>query len=477
MKFSKYMDGQTISAYTKDNVLFEGTVRSNKGIKIIYNADGKWANLAELKSIRQTGHILNEEAEDEYNQELQKFTDYYDNAFDSDKVSKAADDIKDKIVKQYSDASDSNVVRTNKDNFDKDCLGVINKAQAEAQINAGNTTPDAAIEKLKKDNATDSAALAESLINSPIIQKAIIKEAKIAKDEDLNEDALEDGDIETEADYQQPEENFGLDDKRKKALDACDQMLDDGQLDKDQIIDCLVTDYEISNDEAKDMYDSMTDTDIYDTDWNNKDLTITADDNYDKVSDDVDSEIEGFLDDIAADKELDYSTSAVAEAIGKKLNLDGKAYFDECKSSPDAILKMAEDVKKSRLQEMSVKTLAAAIGRWADNSGLSRNPNDMNARKEVANKVAITLQSGGGTEGLIDDNATRVSITDFIEKTLTAAANNAKLGNARAIYNVLNDPKFKDQITRNVLAAAGASRSSVDNNTANATYYGRALAR
>ena len=245
--FSKYMEGQQVSAYDKNDNIIDGVVRIKEGKKYILSDDSKVYLMTEMKKIKQVGRRLNEEAEAAYADSLKQFSDYYQNTFDTEKVEKANDDVKEKIINQYADNSDDSAVKANKEAFIKDALTTMNTAAAAEQIEAGNSTVDVEIEKLKKEQ--DDGELQESLFDNRKIQKAILREMEVEKQEG--------------AEYLQPRDEYGLrSDLRADAVDYCTMMIDRG-VNKDTIIQDLQLEYEISKDEAEKMYNDIA----VDVDW------------------------------------------------------------------------------------------------------------------------------------------------------------------------------------------------------------------
>jgi hypothetical protein len=60
MKFSRFIDGQEVSAYTQNDKPYTGRVyKNNEGIKVVVDEDGKWIKLTELKAVKQVGRKLN----------------------------------------------------------------------------------------------------------------------------------------------------------------------------------------------------------------------------------------------------------------------------------------------------------------------------------------------------------------------------------------------------------------------------------
>lgn len=82
-------------------------------------------------------------------EELSKFKDYFDNTFDAEKVEKASDEEKDKIVNSFVDASNNSSIKTDKE-FKDQCKSAMTAAGIEDQIEKGNTNNDEALKKFMK---------------------------------------------------------------------------------------------------------------------------------------------------------------------------------------------------------------------------------------------------------------------------------------------------------------------------------------
>lgn len=322
--FSKYMEGQQVSAYDKNDNIIDGVVRIKEGKKYILSDDSKVYLMTEMKKIKQVGRRLNEEAEAAYADSLKQFSDYYQNTFDTEKVEKANDDVKEKIIAQYADNSDDSAVKSNKEAFIKDALTTMNTAAAEEQIEAGNSTVDVEIEKLKKEQ--DDGELQESLFDNRKIQKAILREMEIEKQEG--------------AEYIQPRSDYGLsEDNRADAVDYCTMMIDRG-VNKDTIIQDLQLEYEISKDEAEKMYSDIA----VDIDWES-----TGNDDANESSTDVNDEIEDKFEEVlnSIPKEL-AGSKAVVHYLAEAFNLDADKALKETNNIGDAVMNLFEQAKANK---------------------------------------------------------------------------------------------------------------------------------
>lgn len=322
--FSKYMEGQQVSAYDKNDNIIDGVVRIKEGKKYILSDDSKVYLMTEMKKIKQVGRRLNEEAEAAYADSLKQFSDYYQNTFDTEKVEKANDDVKEKIIAQYADNSDDSAVKSNKEAFIKDALTTMNTAAAEEQIEAGNSTVDVEIEKLKKEQ--DDGELQESLFDNRKIQKAILREMEIEKQEG--------------AEYIQPRSDYGLsEDNRADAVDYCTMMIDRG-VNKDTIIQDLQLEYEISKDEAEKMYSDIA----VDIDWES-----TGNNEANESSTDMNDEIEDKFEEVlnSIPKEL-AGSKAVVHYLAEAFNLDADKALKETNNIGDAVMNLFEQAKANK---------------------------------------------------------------------------------------------------------------------------------
>ena len=322
--FSKYMEGQQVSAYDKNDNIIDGVVRIKEGKKYILSDDSKVYLMTEMKKIKQVGRRLNEEAEAAYADSLKQFSDYYQNTFDTEKVEKANDDVKEKIIAQYADNSDDSAVKSNKETFIKDALTTMNTAAAEERIEAGNSTADVEIEKLKKEQ--DDGELNESLFDNRKIQKAILREMEIEKQEG--------------AEYLQPRSDYGLgEDNRADAIDYCTMMIDRG-VNKDTIIQDLQLEYEVSKDEAEKMYNDIA----VDIDWD-----CTECNNSNESSTDMNDEIEDKFEEVlnSIPKEL-AGSKAVVHYLAEAFNLDAEKALKETNNIGDAVMNLFEQAKANK---------------------------------------------------------------------------------------------------------------------------------
>lgn len=316
MTFPKYIDGQQISAYTNKDKIFEGYVHTKEGIKYAVNDNGKSVRLSELQKVKRVGKLLKEEAEKDWEEQLQKFTDYYNNTFDTEKVSKANDNVKDKIIDEYIGSADDVNVSQHADDFKKDAISRMNQAAAQDQIDKGNTTVDQEIEKLKKENDSDNE-LNESYFSNTDIQSAIIREDK--------ENMI------------RVQENKLVD----QAYDTCEEMVESGAS-EEEIVDYLVCELGMEQEDAKEMAACVSDSRIIA--WE----SVKGPSEYEKISEEVDNEFEKALTELNSIDNL--VTKHIVEILAEKFNADGKKALEETDNIPDAVLNLVEQVKQARLK-------------------------------------------------------------------------------------------------------------------------------
>lgn len=314
MTFPKYIDGQQISAYTKNDEIFDGYIHTKEGIKYAMDDNGKSVKLSELQKVKRTGKLLKEEAEADWEEQLNKFKSYYDDTFDAEKVEKANDAVKDKIVDSYisTAASDNTNVAQHKDEFKKDALQKMSTAAAQEQIDKGNTTVDNEIEKLKKDQS--SSGLEESLFSNDSIQAALLEENK-----------------------NHIKENKIID----KAYDICEDMMTEGKSDG-EIVDYLINELGIEKSDAQEIAAFANDDRTLA--WESK----TEPSEYDRISEQVDDEFLKALEEMNSLDSL--VTKHIVEKLAERFGADSRKALEETDSVPDAVLNLAEQVKQIRMK-------------------------------------------------------------------------------------------------------------------------------
>lgn len=335
---SKYQEGQGISAYTKNDEIFEGYVKSHNGIKFAVNDDRKAVKLSELKHIKRVGRLIKEDIE-------QKISDIL-GEYDLAKITAAKDE--DKVSKALADnlrAIDSDAQKADVEELQSTIKSKIVGQSLQQEVDNGNIKQDDALEQYKKETSDDDdSSLSESiniknippekLFNNKKIQERILQEIEVAPAEDAN--------------YLQPITNYGLSiDHREDATEDCMDMIASGEP-KEKIIDRLQIEFEIAKDEAENMYSDLSQDDLM---WED-DFTVPeeCDDEYDlygitysDISNDVDNEFEEELNSLSFD-EVGFGNELV-EHLARKFGGDANKAINESKDTQEAVINLAEQVK------------------------------------------------------------------------------------------------------------------------------------
>lgn len=335
---SKYQEGQEVSAYTKNDEIFEGYVKSHNGIKFAVNSNSKAIKLSELKHIKRVGRLIKEDIE-------QKISDIL-GEYDLAKITAANDE--EKVSKALADnlrAIDSDAQKADAEELQSTIKSKIVGQSLQQEVENGNIKQDDALEQYKKETSDDdNNSLSESiniknippekLFNNKKIQEMILQEIEVAPAEDAN--------------YLQPITNYGLTiDHREDATEDCMDMIANGEP-KEKIIDRLQIEFEIAKDEAENMYDDLSQDDLM---WED-DFTVPGeyDDEYDlygitysDISNDVDNEFEEELNTLSFD-EVGFGDELI-EHLARKFGGDAKKAIKESKDTQEAVINLAEQVK------------------------------------------------------------------------------------------------------------------------------------
>lgn len=335
---SKYQEGQEVSAYTKNDEIFEGYVKSHNGIKFAVNSNSKAIKLSELKHIKRVGRLIKEDIE-------QKISDIL-GEYDLAKITAANDE--EKVSKALADnlrAIDSDAQKADAEELQSTIKSKIVGQSLQQEVENGNIKQDDALEQYKKETSDDdNNSLSESiniknippekLFNNKKIQEMILQEIEVEPTDD--------------ADYLQPASNYGLTiDHREDATEDCMDMIANGEP-KEKIIDRLQIEFEIAKDEAENMYDDLSQDDLM---WED-DFTVPGeyDDEYDlygitysDISNDVDNEFEEELNTLSFD-EVGFGDELV-EHLARKFGGDAKKAIKESKDTQEAVINLAEQVK------------------------------------------------------------------------------------------------------------------------------------
>lgn len=335
---SKYQEGQEVSAYTKNDEIFEGYVKSHNGIKFAVNSNSKAIKLSELKHIKRVGRLIKEDIE-------QKISDIL-GEYDLAKITAANDE--EKVSKALADnlrAIDSDAQKADAEELQSTIKSKIVGQSLQQEVENGNIKQDDALEQYKKETSDDdNSSLSESiniknippekLFNNKKIQEMILQEIEVEPTDD--------------ADYLQPASNYGLTiDHREDATEDCMDMIANGEP-KEKIIDRLQIEFEIAKDEAENMYDDLSQDDLI---WED-DFTVPGeyDDEYDlygitysDISNDVDNEFEEELNTLSFD-EVGFGDELI-EHLARKFGGDAKKAIKESKDTQEAVINLAEQVK------------------------------------------------------------------------------------------------------------------------------------
>lgn len=335
---SKYQEGQEVSAYTKNDEIFEGYVKSHNGIKFAVNSNSKAIKLSELKHIKRVGRLIKEDIE-------QKISDIL-GEYDLAKITAANDE--EKVSKALADnlrAIDSDAQKADAEELQSTIKSKIVGQSLQQEVENGNIKQNDALEQYKKETSDDdNSSLSESiniknippekLFNNKKIQEMILQEIEVEPTDD--------------ADYLQPASNYGLTiDHREDATEDCMDMIANGEP-KEKIIDRLQIEFEIAKDEAENMYDDLSQDDLI---WED-DFTVPGeyDDEYDlygitysDISNDVDNEFEEELNTLSFD-EVGFGDELI-EHLARKFGGDAKKAIKESKDTQEAVINLAEQVK------------------------------------------------------------------------------------------------------------------------------------
>lgn len=350
--FSKYQEGQEISAYTQKNEIFEGFIKTKDDIKYVVNSEGKAKKLSELNHIKRIGRIL----EDDYKQKIATYLQQ----FDMEAVSKDID----KLVKPMTDQlrqADDELNKAKPEEIEAELKNQTLTQSVQQGLENGSIQKDDALDKYKKDiteiedevkdkdaseqlseNININNIAPEKLFDNKFIQKAILKEIEVKGAE--------------ASDYKAPDDGYGMsNDTQDDALEDCLDMFDN-DISKDAIINHLQTEYEISKDEAEDMYSDLTQDNL---EWEDSDCSAENDEfdlygiSYSDLSNEVDNEIEKELDDISLD-DIGFG-DALIEHLASKFGGDAKKAINESSCTEDAVLNLAEQIKLNRVNEIRNK--------------------------------------------------------------------------------------------------------------------------
>lgn len=146
----EYQNGQFLSAYTKNDTLFEGNVYTRlDGTKVVLNEDKKWLPISELKEIR-----LIQEAADE-DQDIQKLVDTDIGKCDIDKLSSLDDGALGKVGDSRENELIKSGIKINKGDYSTRFTNSVKANSIAKDANAGNISVSTALEKYKQSKDVD----------------------------------------------------------------------------------------------------------------------------------------------------------------------------------------------------------------------------------------------------------------------------------------------------------------------------------
>lgn len=354
--FSKYQEGQEISAYTKNDEIFEGYIKTRNNIKFVVNESGKARKLSDLKLVKRVGRIL----EDDYQTAL---TDYIKKEYDIELLQKD----KDNVVKPLWQAAKAGMEDTLGKVADEEGEGavstIIDTASMEEKVDNGEITGADALEKCMKseeDKEETGEAETEKLQQQESLNIKGIAPEKLFDNRLIQNHILKEITVQPAAgaEYLQPETDYGMGpDHREDAIEDCMDMIERGES-KEKIIDYLQTEFEIAKDEAENMYDDMSQDDLtWEEDWALDEDTADEYDLYGVTYSDIDNEVD---DEFEAElNTLDFDDigfgAAVVEHLAIKFGGDAKKALKESNDIGEAVLNLAEQVKMIRVNEIRSK--------------------------------------------------------------------------------------------------------------------------
>ena len=313
---SKFLIGQSVSAYTKDNRVFEGNIFKNKdGKKVVLAENGKWQLLESLKTIKQVGHKLNEENEQAIDTVISKLS--------PEKVAEKEAEF-DKLAKTVSDAAGFSENDENRQDIEKyaqeKLVGL--KAEQDSKVAGNQEAMDKASEELKDVEKTPEEMANENLVEAFNTNRNRLHEhsRQQARRRRFGEDAA--------FDFVDDDEFDTFDDSFSFDVDG----------------DC---DPGYPEDFTYDAIDDELDTfgeDYGNTDWSLDSLNTSPEE---EIDTEVDTEFEDALDDYES-QGGDYSDELMIETLAKRFGGNAKKALNETSSIPDAVCHLAEQIKAIR---------------------------------------------------------------------------------------------------------------------------------
>ena len=146
----EYQNGQFLSAYTKNDTLFEGNVYTRlDGTKVVLNEDKKWLPISELKEIR----LIQEAADD--SEDIQKLVDVDIGKCDIDKLSSLDDTALGKVGDNRENELIKSGIKIKKGDYSTRFTNSVKANSLAKDANAGNISISTALEKYKQSKDND----------------------------------------------------------------------------------------------------------------------------------------------------------------------------------------------------------------------------------------------------------------------------------------------------------------------------------
>lgn len=244
-RYMEYKNGQFVSGYTQSDKVFEGYVATRQdGTKVVLNENSKWIRVENLKLVKiiESGDsdILQNRVNDDLNKcDLDKLANLSD-----DELLKLGDGREKELKSKGLDVSDGD--------YSNRFMTAV-KAQNDAnEINAGNLTVSAALEKYKNSKEID-------IKNR--LKRVLQENYELEDDFTLTDVGFED--------FLHDEDSFGM---TEDALEDAKTFIDTAYIDtwnEDDLVDEIGESYEVSDGEAAAFVDEYANDDYMDDDLYN----------------------------------------------------------------------------------------------------------------------------------------------------------------------------------------------------------------
>lgn len=286
-----YQNGQYISAYTENDIIFEGKVYTrNDGTKVVLNENKKWLPITKLKLIR----VIESEETD-----ISSLVDTDLADKDMEKLGGLDDTALDKLGDTREKELISNGIKINDGDYKNSFVSKIKASKVAADAEAGNISDSAALEKYKQSKDID-------------IEMRIKRTLK----ENLNDDDFD----------------FDFFDETDDDYDFTDDVSDD----EFDLMDAAEA--------FKEIYDSSEDSDFEDAEDDLLDSDFAESDIPETDIEDKSQQIEDAIDEYA-DSVTIYKDSEMFEYVCNKFGFDSKKLLKENNYSiADSILSMVERI-------------------------------------------------------------------------------------------------------------------------------------